>query len=36
MLYQKRKRNKNEIDRFKKNENEIRTKMIDGKPDKNG
>ena len=34
ILYQKRERNKNEID-WLKNENEIRTKMIDGKTNKN-
>ena len=34
-MLKKRERNKNENDRFKKNENEIRTKMIDGKTDKN-
>ena len=35
ILYQKRERNKNENDRWKKNENEIGTKMIDGKTNKN-
>ena len=34
-MLKKRERNKNEKDRFKKNENEIKTRMIDGKTNKN-